>query len=96
MKKLFVRNIPFDLTEESFKEVFEQAGTVEKANIVMDKMTGRPRGFGFVEMSTDEEAQEAVDKINGQSVGGRDIVVDFARDNDRSRDDRRSNYSRNR
>ena len=65
MKKLFVRNIPFDLTEESFRELFEQAGTVEKANIVMHKMTGRPRGFGFVEMSTAEEAKEAIEKLEG-------------------------------
>ncbi|MCK9438630.1 MAG: RNA-binding protein [Patescibacteria group bacterium] len=79
MKKLFVGSLPFTTKEEELKDFFSQVGTVESAAIIIDKMTGRSKGFGFVEMSSDEEAQKAVDTLNGTDLGGRNIVVNIAR-----------------
>jgi RNA recognition motif-containing protein len=79
MKKLFVGSLPFATKEEELKDFFSQVGTVESAAIIIDKMTGRSKGFGFVEMSSDEEAQKAVDTLNGTDLGGRNIVVNIAR-----------------
>lgn len=78
--KLYVGNLPFSLEDADLSQVFAQAGTVTSARVVLDPATGRKRGFGFVEMSTPEEAQAAVDMLNGTEVGGRAIVVDIARE----------------
>lgn len=77
--KLFVGGISYNTTEESLKEAFSQAGTVESATIIMDKMTGRSKGFGFVELSSDEEAAKAIETWDGKELDGRTIKVDKAR-----------------
>lgn len=79
MKKLFIGSLPFSVKEEELKDLFSQAGTVESAAIIMDKMTGRSKGFGFVEMSSDEEASKAIEMFNGHDLGGRNIFVGEAR-----------------
>ena len=79
-KKLYVGGIPYSTNEERLKEFFSQAGNVESAAVIMDKMTGRSRGFGFVEMATDEEAQNAIKMFNGAEMDGRKIIVNEARE----------------
>jgi RNA recognition motif-containing protein len=76
--KLFVGGLSWDTTDDSLKNFFASAGTVVSANVIQDKYTGRSRGFGFVEMSTDAEAEEAK-KLNGQALDGRNISVNDAR-----------------
>ena len=78
-KKLYVGGLPYSTTEDGLKEIFAAAGNVTSAQIIMDKMTGRSRGFGFVEMSTDEEAAKAVELMNGKDVEGRTLTVAEAR-----------------
>lgn len=78
-KKLYVGGLPYSTTEDSLKEAFSQAGAVESAIIISDKMTGRSKGFGFVEMSSDEEAQKAIDMFNGKDFEGRNLTVNEAR-----------------
>ncbi|OGY26799.1 MAG: hypothetical protein A2Z11_02420 [Candidatus Woykebacteria bacterium RBG_16_43_9] len=78
-KKLFVGGLPFTTTNEELEKLFKDAGTVESANVITDRMTGRSRGFGFVEMASDEEAAKAIEKLNGNKIGDRDIVVAEAR-----------------
>lgn len=77
--KLFVGGLSWDTTQDSLKDLFSQAGNVVSATVITDKYTGRSKGFGFVEMSTAEEAQAAVDKLNGQTLDGRAIAVNEAR-----------------
>ena len=77
--KLFVGNLSFDTTENDLQDTFAAHGTVMEANLMMDRATGRPRGFGFVTMSTPEEAQKAIEALNGKSVGGRALTVNVAR-----------------
>ena len=77
--KLFIGNLSFQATEEDLRELFQQAGTVESVRIVTDQFTGRPRGFGFVEMSTKEEASKAIEMLNGRLFRDRNLVVDEAR-----------------
>lgn len=77
--KLFVGNLPFRTTEDALREHFAQAGAVESVSIIIDKMTGRSRGFGFVEMSTEEDAQRAIDSLHEKEFEGRAIVVNVAR-----------------
>lgn len=77
--KLFIGGLSWDTTDNSLAEFFSQAGSVVSAKVITDRNTGRSRGFGFVEMSTDEEAQTAKDKLNGQTLDGRAIVVNDAR-----------------
>ena len=77
--KLFVGNLSFQATEEDLRELFQQAGTVETVRIITDQFTGRPRGFGFVEMTTKEEATKAVEMLNGRLFRDRNLVVDEAR-----------------
>ena len=77
--KLFVGNLSYQATEEDLRELFQQAGTVQSVRIVTDQFTGRPKGFGFVEMSTPEEAVRAVDELNGRVFRDRNLVVDQAR-----------------
>lgn len=78
-KKLYVGSLSYDTTEDALKDLFSQAGTVESASIIVDKISGRSKGFGFVEMSTEEEAQRVVAELNGKELDGRTIVVNEAR-----------------
>lgn len=78
-KRLFVGSLAWATTDASLKSHFEQAGAVESANVIMDKMSGRSKGFGFVEMAGDAEAAAAVEKLNGSELDGRKIVVSEAR-----------------
>jgi len=78
-KKLYVGGLPYSATEDSLKEMFAQAGTVESATIIMDKMSGRSKGFGFVEMSTEEEAKKGIELWNGKEMEGRTLTVAEAR-----------------
>lgn len=80
VKKLYVGGLPYRTTEDELKEAFSVAGTVTSAIIIFDRMSGRSKGFGFVEMSTEEEAQAAIDKMNGTEMGGRTINVSEARE----------------
>ena len=77
--KLFVGNLSYSMTTDSLRAAFEKAGKVVEANIVMDKMTGRSRGFGFVEMGSEEEAKKAIDELNGMEIDGRKVFVSEAR-----------------
>src|SRR3990172_6056076 len=77
--KLYVGSLPFATTQEQLSAMFSQAGSVSSATIITDKMTGRSRGFGFVEMSTDEEAQKAIEMFNGHEMEGRKLMVNEAR-----------------
>lgn len=78
-KKLYVGGLSYDTTEETLKDLFSQSGTVESATIIIDRMSGRSKGFGFVEMSSEEEAQAAIDALNGKELDGRTITVNEAR-----------------
>ncbi len=78
-KKLYVGGLPYKTTDDELRDLFSKAGTVASATIIMDKMTGRSKGFGFVEMESDEEANSAIDMFNGQDFGGRNILVNEAR-----------------
>lgn len=78
-KKLYVGGLSYNTTEETLKNLFSQAGTLESAAVIIDKMTGRSKGFGFVEMATDEEAQKAIEMFNGKDLDGRNITVNEAR-----------------
>jgi RNA recognition motif-containing protein len=77
--KLFVGNLSFNVTENELQDTFAQYGTVLEANLMTDRMTGRPRGFGFVTMSTEEEAQKAVEALNGSTLDNRALTVNVAR-----------------
>jgi cold-inducible RNA-binding protein len=78
-KKLYVGNLSFRVTDDDLFEHFSQMGTVESANIVQDRETGRSRGFGFVEMTNEDEADNAINEFNGQEYDGRNMVVNEAR-----------------
>ena len=78
-KRLYVGNLPFSATDEGLMQMFQQAGQVESATIVTDRDTGRSKGFGFVEMSTDQEAASAITKFNGADFEGRSLTVNEAR-----------------
>lgn len=78
-KKLYIGSLSYDTTDESLRNAFSQAGTVESASVLMDKMSGRSRGFGFVEMAADEDAQKAIEMWNGKELDGRTIIVNEAR-----------------
>lgn len=80
--KLFVGSLAWATNDDNLKKFFETAGTVVSANVIMDRDSGRSRGFGFVEMSSDEEAKKAVDELNGKDLDGRPIVVSEARPRD--------------
>jgi cold-inducible RNA-binding protein len=77
--KLYVGNLPFSATNESLTELFSEAGSVTSANVIMDRDTGRSKGFGFVEMGNDEQAQTAVSSFNGRDLDGRDLKVSLAK-----------------
>lgn len=78
-KKLYVGSLPYSATDDQLKEHFSGAGTVESATVIMDRNSGRSKGFGFVEMSTDDEAAKAIEMFNGQDFDGRKILVNEAR-----------------
>src|SRR5271154_3082919 len=77
--KLFVGNLSFDTTENDLHDAFAAFGTVSEANLMMDRMTNRPRGFAFVTMSSADEAQKAIDGLNGRELSGRALTVNVAR-----------------
>src|SRR5215468_3396009 len=77
--KLYVGNLPFSATDDSLREMFGQVGQVESARIITDRDTGRSKGFGFVEMATEQEASEAIKRFNGKDLDGRALTVNEAR-----------------
>lgn len=77
--KIYVGNLPYSIDDASLRHNFSEYGTVSSAKVMMDRDTGRSKGFGFVEMTTEPEAQAAINGLNGQSVDGRSIVVNMAR-----------------
>ena len=79
MKNIFVGNLSYGATEESVKSLFETHGAVDRVNIITDRDTGQPRGFGFVEMPNDAEAERAIAALNGMELGGRALNVNEAR-----------------
>jgi len=78
-KKLYVGSLSYETTEDSLRDLFSKAGTVDSATIIIDKFSGRSKGFGFVEMSSEEEAKKAIEMFNGKELDGRNIVVDEAK-----------------
>jgi RNA recognition motif-containing protein len=79
-KRLYVGNLSFNTTEADLRELFAQSGAVTDAKLVMERDTGRPRGFGFVEMSTESEATQAIDALNGREFQGRALTVNVAQE----------------
>ncbi len=77
--KLFVGNLSFNTTENALHDAFSAHGTVLEANLMMDRMTGRPRGFGFITMDSAESAQKAIDALNGAQLDGRALTVNIAK-----------------
>lgn len=77
--KLYVGNMSYRMTEDDLRKTFSEAGTVTDVVIIKDKESGRPKGFGFVTMGSQEEAQAAIDKFNGKEIGGRELKVNIAR-----------------
>lgn len=77
--KLYVGGLPYATTDNELRDAFSVAGAVSTATIIMDKMTGRSKGFGFVEFASDEDAQKAIEMFNGKDFGGRSITVNVAR-----------------
>lgn len=102
-KKLYVGSLPYSLTEEELKEIFLPYGSVVSARIITDKMTGKSKGFGFVEMDSEESAQRAIDERHGSDLGGRTLIVNiahpeqkksgFSSHSDRRRDSWQKSYS---
>jgi len=78
-KKLYVGGLSYDTNQDGLKSFFEEAGTVDSAVVITDRASGRSKGFGFVEMSTEEEAQKAVEMFNGKELDGRTVTVNEAR-----------------
>jgi RNA recognition motif-containing protein len=78
-RKLYVGNLPYDTDEQALQTLFGEAGTVDSVSVMRDMATGRARGFAFVEMATDEEAQKAITQLNNYSLGGRNLTVNEAR-----------------
>src|SRR5688500_10847766 len=78
-KRLYVGSLPFDVTEDQLHSMFTPFGQIASAKLITDKFSGQSKGFGFVEMTTEEEAQEAIKKMNGSTVGSRTITVNEAR-----------------
>ena len=81
--KLYVGGLPYSTTEGQLQEIFEAHGTVESARVISDKFTGQSRGFGFIEMSSGDEAQKAISALNGSQLGSRTLVVNEAKPQER-------------
>jgi cold-inducible RNA-binding protein len=79
MVNIYVGNLSYNTTEDDLRQIFEAHGTVDRANLAMDRMSGRARGFGFVEMPNDEEAHKAISELNETELGGRNLIVNEAR-----------------
>ena len=94
-EKLYVGGLPYAVTEDKLQEIFSAHGTVESARVITDRFTGRSRGFGFVEMSSEEEAQTAIDTLNGSELEGRTLTVNEARPQE-DRSDKRGGGGRDR
>ena len=92
--KLFVGNLSFNTTENDLQDAFAAHGTVTEANLMMDRATGRPRGFGFITMGTPEEAQKAMDALNGKDLDGRALTVNEAKPREEGRSGGRRESSR--
>lgn len=92
---IYVGNLSYDTTEDALRSLFAEHGEVESVKVITDRYTGRSKGFGFVEMATEEGAQAAIDALNGKSVDGREIRVDKAKPRP-DRDRRRGDYGRSR
>jgi RNA recognition motif-containing protein len=92
--KLYVGNLPFSLTEEDFKEMFEAYGEVKSANIIVDRYSNQSRGFGFIDMDNPDSAAKALEETNGKEVSGRELKVSFAKEDRQRRDPRNGNRSR--
>jgi len=88
-QKLYVGNLSYATTDQELEELFAQHGTVQSANVVIDRYTGRSRGFGFVEMGSGEDAQRAIEALNGTDFQGRNLVVNEARPKEKSFSPRR-------
>lgn len=82
---IYVGNLPFNLEEDNLKEIFEEYGEVTSAKIIMDKFTGRSKGFGFVEMANDDEANKAIEELNNAEVGGRNVKVNESKPRENNR-----------
>jgi RNA recognition motif-containing protein len=80
---LYVGNLPFSVTEDELRDVFARHGTVQSVNVITDRETGRPRGFGFVEMGDSGEAETAIRSLDGSELGGRSLKVNEAQDRQR-------------
>ena len=78
-RKLYVGNLPYSIDDDSLMDLFSQVGPVESVKVITDRFSGRSKGFGFVEMATDEKAQEAISQLNGKSIEGRALIVNEAR-----------------
>ena len=78
-RKLYVGNLPYSVTQQALEETFGQCGTVDSVNVITDRDTGQSKGFGFIEMSNDSEAQKAIQELNGTSIDGREIKVNEAK-----------------
>lgn len=78
-KRLFVGSLPYSATQSQLEELFSKAGKVESVNVITDKFSGQGKGFAFVEMATEEDAQKAIKELNGADLGGRSIVVNEAK-----------------
>ena len=79
MKKLYVGNLPYSTTDADLRDLFAAAGAVATATVIMDKMSGRSKGFGFVEFENDDDAMKAIEMFNGKDMGGRPLTVNEAR-----------------
>ena len=91
-KKLYVGNLPYSATNETLQELFGAIGEVVSINIITDRYSGRPKGFGFVEMASEEQAAQAIEELNGREVEGRQIKVAEARPPRRDRGPRRDRW----
>lgn len=94
-KKLFIGGLSWETTDATLKEAFSQAGTVESASVITDRVSGRSKGFGFVEMSSDEEAVKAIEMLNGKEIDGRSVTVNEAKPME-DRPPRRGGFGRDR
>ncbi len=87
-RKLYVGNLPHSADQQTLQDTFSQCGTVDSVNVITDRDTGQSKGFGFVEMSSDSEAQKAIQELNGSSLDGREIIVNEAKPKKATRDNR--------